>query len=167
MSHTTILNEAGEVIGTQEFAEALEAGSIRAVSRVFIFNERGEVLLQKRTANVLFPHTELESAGGHVGPGETFRETAENELREELGIKTDLIEIAQNIRPTGEPCSGSVFKGTIDATQTEITFDPKEVAGVRWITPDRLDEEIVSNTENFTPGFPEVWQRLRAKLVAS
>lgn len=58
---------------------------------VVIFNNRGEVLLQKRSKyKDLFPGFYSISTGGHVGKGETYLQAAKRELKEEIGISTKL-----------------------------------------------------------------------------
>ncbi len=63
----------------------------RAVGAV-IFNDKGEILMQKRNMSKdTDPGLYTLSMSGHVGKGEDYEESAEREMYEELGIKTDLI----------------------------------------------------------------------------
>lgn len=121
MADTVILNEDGSYAGVLEFKEAIKSGAIRADARVFVFNFEGELLLQKRSGKVMFPHTESESASGHVDPGETYLETAQRELKEELGIETELHLVAEHYRD--DTAMGSVYKAKINSDSTEINFD--------------------------------------------
>ncbi len=58
---------------------------------VVIFNDKGEVLLQKRSKHKdLDPRLYTISASGHVGKGETYKQAAQRELQEELGIQPPL-----------------------------------------------------------------------------
>lgn len=62
----------------------------RAVG-VVVFNKKGEVLLQKRSLTKdSFPGFWTISSSGHVGVGEDYETAAKRELREELGIDTQL-----------------------------------------------------------------------------
>lgn len=59
----------------------------RAVG-IVIFNKKGQILLQKRSQNKdLNPGFYTLSASGHVDKGETYKQTAQRELSEELGIQ--------------------------------------------------------------------------------
>ena len=39
--------------------------------------------------------------------------------------------------------------------------NPHEIAAVRWITADALDEEFTTQPEIFTPWFAQEWPRVR------
>lgn len=59
----------------------------RAVS-VALFNDKSEILLQKRSKSKdTYPGYLTLSASGHVGIGETYLEAATRETKEELGIE--------------------------------------------------------------------------------
>ena len=65
----------------------------RAV-HIFVFNEAGEIYVQRRSeAKDRHPGKLDSSAAGHVDPGESYHETAMRELREEIGIKRTLEEV--------------------------------------------------------------------------
>ncbi len=58
---------------------------------VVIFNSKGKVLMQKRSRKKdLFPGYYSISTGGHVTKGESYRQAAQRELFEEIGVKTRL-----------------------------------------------------------------------------
>lgn len=58
---------------------------------VVIFNDQGQILLQKRSQNKdLNPGLYTISTSGHVDKGETYRQTAKRELLEELGIQVPI-----------------------------------------------------------------------------
>lgn len=62
----------------------------RAVG-ILIFNEAGQVLLQKRSQNKdTNPGFYTLSVSGHVTKGDTYTQTAKRELFEELGIQSPL-----------------------------------------------------------------------------
>jgi len=65
---------------------------IHKVVHVLVFNERGELLLQKRSANKdVAPGKWDTSVGGHVAPAESLLVAARREMQEEIGIITDKI----------------------------------------------------------------------------
>ncbi|MBI1863546.1 NUDIX domain-containing protein [Candidatus Microgenomates bacterium] len=62
----------------------------RSVS-VVLFNDHGEVLLQKRSMTKdTWPGYYTVSASGHVTKGSTYEEAAKREMEEEIGLSTDL-----------------------------------------------------------------------------
>jgi len=64
-----------------------QQGLIHRASYILVFNEAGELFLQKRTATKdLYPSCWDVAAGGVVLAGESYEESAARELEEELGI---------------------------------------------------------------------------------
>ena len=58
---------------------------------VVVFNDKGQILLQKRSKNKdTHPGFYTLSASGHVSKGETYKQTAQRELFEEIGIHSPL-----------------------------------------------------------------------------
>lgn len=58
----------------------------RAVG-ILVFNNKGQLYLQQRSQTKdTYPGYWTVSASGHVNPGETYRQAARKELKEELGI---------------------------------------------------------------------------------
>ena len=58
---------------------------------VLLFNDKGELLLQKRSLlKDLNPGKYTISVGGHVTKGQTYKQAALREMQEELGIKTSI-----------------------------------------------------------------------------
>lgn len=58
---------------------------------VVIFNKQGQILLQKRSKNKdTNPGFYTLSTSGHVGKGETYEQSAQRELFEEIGIHSPL-----------------------------------------------------------------------------
>jgi len=60
---------------------------IHRVVHVLLFNNKGDLLLQKRSQNKdVAPGKWDTSVGGHVNPGEDISDAAKREMQEELGI---------------------------------------------------------------------------------
>jgi len=65
---------------------------LRRSVRVFLFDERGDLLLIRFYAQCSDgPYTCWVTPGGEVEPGESDRATAERELFEELGVRPELV----------------------------------------------------------------------------
>jgi isopentenyldiphosphate isomerase len=63
---------------------------IHKVAHVLVFNDKGELLLQKRSMNKdVAPGRWDTSVGGHISPAEDLIEAAKREMEEELGIVSD------------------------------------------------------------------------------
>jgi len=64
-----------------------ERGLIHRACYIFVFNDAGELFLQKRTATKdVYPSCWDVAAGGVVLAGESYEESAIRELAEELGV---------------------------------------------------------------------------------
>src|SRR5436189_1813515 len=82
-----VVNERDEVIGQECRSEVHRLGLRHRAVHVLIFNQRGEVFLQKRSMQKdTFPGAWDSSASGHLDRGEGYDDCALRELQEELGV---------------------------------------------------------------------------------
>ena len=88
-----LVNEQDEQIGVAEKLEAHKNGALHRAVSVFVFNKKGELLLQKRAS------TKYHGAGlwtntccTHPRDGETSEACAVRRLKEEMGIEADVQE---------------------------------------------------------------------------
>ncbi|MBY0539451.1 NUDIX domain-containing protein [Patescibacteria group bacterium] len=144
------------VIGAGSRPDAVEKGIIHRISRVFIFNSKGEMLIQKRSSHVSsFPNRWDDSAAGHVDEGEEYLEAAVRELKEEVGIENvTLKEIGKHYSEITEETPtrkrfNMVYEGRYDGP---IQFDPGEVSDVRWISMSDLQDWIKKQPSDFSQG---------------
>jgi len=89
MEHEIIdlLNNDGKIIGKVDKAEAHKKGLWHKSVHLWIFNQAGDVLLQKRCAEKkFFPNFWDVSVAGHIGANESSINTAIREAEEEIGI---------------------------------------------------------------------------------
>ncbi|HCL04943.1 MAG TPA: isopentenyl-diphosphate delta-isomerase [Chitinophagaceae bacterium] len=91
MEQVILVNEQDEVLGVMEKMEAHEKALLHRAFSVFVFNEKHELLLQKRAI------TKYHSGGlwtntccSHPRPGEPIELAAARRLKEEMGFTTDL-----------------------------------------------------------------------------
>jgi isopentenyl-diphosphate Delta-isomerase len=90
-----VLDGSGKPTGKKMLlSEAHREGVFHRTSHVWIYNSKGEVLLQKRAAGRLsFPGLWDISTAGHVSAGQTYEEAAIREAFEEIGIKVEAWEL--------------------------------------------------------------------------
>ena len=87
-----IVNENDEVVGQKPRSEVHAEGLRHRAVHVLIFNDEGELFMQKRSKSKdTWPGAWDSSCSGHVDSGEVYEVAAIRELDEELGWK-----------PTGE-----------------------------------------------------------------
>ncbi|OGE77553.1 hypothetical protein A3J19_04070, partial [Candidatus Daviesbacteria bacterium RIFCSPLOWO2_02_FULL_41_8] len=100
---------------------------------VVIFNDKEEILLQKRSKNKdTNPSLYTLAVAGHVDKGETYKQTAQRELLEELGISSPLFKKKKFIVKTDiETEMNCIFTATYNGP-----FSPnkQETDGVKFVT---------------------------------
>jgi len=161
----TVVDEDDNVIGAEKLFDAIDKGMIRRASRIFVFNESGQLLVQKRSDKVLKPLLLDQSAAGHVDEGETYEQAAYRELEEELGLGGRTLTLVESSFRTTN-FFNTLYKVTIP-DETEINFDIEEVKSVCWYDVDELTVDLEKSPEKFTPEFKEVWTLLKDKSIST
>lgn len=82
-----LVNEKDEVTGAAGKMEAHERGLLHRAFSVFVFNSKGEMLLQQRAINKYHSGGLWTNACcSHPGPGEEIAAAAQRRLKEEMGF---------------------------------------------------------------------------------
>ena len=109
-------------------------GEHMLVVHVCIFNRRGEMLLQQRSAHKRsYPGFWDVSAAGGVRAGETGREAAMRETREELGLQIEITHSA-DVTLAFEGGFDDFYLIEADVPSDALTLQTEEVQAVRWAT---------------------------------
>jgi 16S rRNA (adenine1518-N6/adenine1519-N6)-dimethyltransferase len=123
----------------------------RAV-HVFVFNSRGQLLVQRRSASKdEYPLTYTSSASGHVAAGETYEMCAPREMVEEIGIEAQLEWLVK--LPAGPETANEqtvLFRAMSDAVPTP---NETEVASLTYFTLDELRALYAAEPSAFSPPF--------------
>ena len=131
----------------------------RAV-HILIFNETGEMYLQKRARwKDRFPLRWDSSAGGHVCAAEGYDEAAPRELQEELGIEVPLERLLK--LPASDKTDQEficVYRGQV---QGELKLNRWEIETGGFFSPTVVDGWMAARPENFTPAAMECWRAFR------
>ena len=146
-------------------------GKLHRAFSLFVFNEMGEVLLQKRSADKrLWPLFWSNSCCSHPRKGESMEVATRRRLQEELDIQTDLEFVykfsyrAQFGEHGSENELCSVYLGRTDQT---YSANANEIAEARFLSIDVLSNELQTNPEEFTPWFKMEWERLSGEFAAT
>ncbi len=152
-----LVNEFDKPLGSMEKIEAHRQALLHRAFSIFIFNSKGEMLLQRRAA------TKYHSGGlwtnaccSHPRPGEDTGHAARRRLSEELGFTTRL-----------EKIFDFTYKSAFDNGLTEFEFDhvfvgmhdqavypnQEEVSEYRFLSPDAIRMELASNPDQYTSWF--------------
>ena len=120
---------------------------LQCAGSVIIENERGEVLLGKRTDNHLWGYS-----GGSIEPGETVEECAKRELFEEMGLTAGELEFfmvnsgpeAHYIYPNGDEVDNVEIIYLCRDYQGEIRAQEEELEETRWFRKEEISMDIIS-----------------------
>ena len=152
-----LVNKSDTQTGTQEKMAAHEQANLHRAFSVFIFNKKGEMLLQQRAKNKYHSGGLWTNACcSHPRPGEETEDAAHRRLKEEMGFDCELEKAFHFIYKTEfdfgltEHELDHVFIGQYDG---EIVPNPAEVEDYKWIKVDDLKKEITDNSELFTSWF--------------
>jgi len=152
-----IVDAEDKVIGAATRAEVHQKGLMHRAVHIFVFNARGEIYVQRRSASKDRHPLKLDSsAAGHVDPGETYEQTAIRELREELGLSAHLEHLLQ-VRPSEDTDYEHValFKAI---TPQEPVPNPDEILWGGFMSTDRLSRLMDDDPGDFVPAFLMLWQ---------
>jgi len=170
MEYIDIIDESGKPTGeVKSRDEVHKKGLLHNHVHVWIFNSKGEVLLQKRAASKkIYPNMWAMAFEGHVSSDKTIIETVITEGEEELGIKlsakdlTPLLSYRKKIdfNPTTiENFINNVFVLNIDILIEEIVIQEDEIADIKWMKLEDYKKEIESKNPAYRD-YPEEFPKL-------
>lgn len=140
-----LVDESGRTIGTAEKLAAHQApGQLHRAFSVFLFDERGRMLIQRRALGKYHsPGVWSNTCCGHPYPGEAPFAAAARRTHEELGVSPTLLAEAGTVRYNHpDPDSGLVEQEFnhlfVGLAQTSLRPDPEEVGETAFVTPAEL-----------------------------
>ena len=155
-----VLNELGESTGKVETRdECHKKGLWHRAVYAFIIDQKGNVLLQKRSANKkMWPNMWDVTAGGHVDSNEFGRQALIREVKEELGIDIKDDDIKYLIGSTSinkkeniiDKHYNECYLITKEIDISEIDLQKEEVSEVKYFTKREILERINNNYEGLT-----------------
>ena len=154
-----LVNEMGETIGKATRKEC-HSGSkqLHPVIHLHIFNDAGELYLQKRSMTKDIQPGKWDTAvGGHIDYGETVEEALRREVSEELGITAFTPQFNTRYR-----FESAIEKQLVNTFRTiyngEIKPDTEELDGGRFWSLEEIKSNLGQNV--FTPNFEQEFKRL-------
>ncbi len=170
MEEVVLVDRQDNPLGTMEKMEAHRKALLHRAFSVFIFNRKGEMLLQRRAPNKYHsPGLWTNACCSHPRPGEDTGEAAKRRLKEELGFTTDL-EKSFDFIYRSEFDNGltefefdHVFTGTYDET---IHPNPEEVSDQCFQTLDQVRTGLASHPDNYTAWFHVAFPLLIEKMTS-
>ena len=143
-------------IGWEEKIKAHKEGKLHRAFSIFVFNSKGELLLQKRAETKYHsPALWTNTCCSHPTPGKKLIDEAIRRLKEEMGIESDLREIFSFVYKAifgnlTEYEFAHVFVGKFNGTPI---LNREETEDWKWIKPEELKRDIKENPQNYTYWF--------------
>ena len=125
-----LVNEKDEMTGTAGKMEAHQKGLLHRAFSVFVFNSKGEMLLQQRAINKYHSGGLWTNACcSHPIPGEEIQDAAKRRLKEEMGFE---MEVTKSF--------DFVYKANFDNGLIEFEFDHVFIGEYEGPVPYNKDE---------------------------
>lgn len=135
-----------------------QQGLLHRGVHVFLFNEKGEMLIQKRSADRSnSPSLRDCSVSEHVKAGESYLDAAVRGLQEEMGLEgielKQLGKIQMEYGPNDNEIS-VIYEGRLGGKQ--VRFDPVEISEVRFMNMDEILAGITNEKSLYCAWFVEI-----------
>ncbi|HLW34706.1 MAG TPA: 16S rRNA (adenine(1518)-N(6)/adenine(1519)-N(6))-dimethyltransferase RsmA [Chthoniobacterales bacterium] len=157
-----VVDERDTAVGSAPRSQVHANNLLHRAVHILIFNSQGEVFLQLRSRwKDRHPMQWDSSAAGHVDAGETYDQTADRELEEELGVETTLEKVAK--LPASDRTGLEficLYQGRYDGT---MRLNRTEIEAGRYFPPSVIDDWMAARPNEFAPGFVECWKVWREK----
>lgn len=138
-------------------------GFFHKAIHIFIFNENGEIYLQKKSPTVdENPGLWTSSVSGHVLAGEGVLISAQRELKEELSIKVKLKKVLK--LPPSEETNMQCLSLFVGYTRKKPKPNPLEIEEGRFFSTEEVEELLQTNPEAFSPTFRFLWKKYRESI---
>lgn len=168
IENVILVDEHDNEQGLMEKMEAHRKGLLHRAFSVFILNDKGELLLQRRALS------KYHSGGlwtntccSHPRDGESNEEAAHRRLMEEMGFDCEV-----------EKMLDFVYRAELDQGLTEHEFDhvfigsyndepninPEEVDSWKWMSLDDVESDINANPHNYTEWFKIIYDRFLSEV---
>ncbi|MFV0141931.1 MULTISPECIES: isopentenyl-diphosphate Delta-isomerase [Empedobacter] len=157
-----LVDQDDQKLGLMEKQQAHVAGLLHRAFSVFVFNSKGELMIQQRAASKYHsPTLWTNTCCSHPRDNETYEQAAHRRLEEEMGFDCELeykfnfIYKAQLENDLIEHELDHVFIGTFD---DEPKLNPDEVMAYRWVELDDLKKDMKKNPQNYTAWFKIIFE---------
>ena len=157
MEYVVLVNESDQQIGIMEKMAAHIVPRLHRAFSIFIFNSKGELLLQQRALSKYHsPGLWTNTCCSHPWNGETLEQATARRLKEEMGMQCDMHEVFTFIykAPVGlgliEHEFDHVWFGQSDE---EPHINTEEVASWKYMSLDDIAVDIKAHPELYTEWF--------------
>ncbi len=164
-----LVDKENNPIGLMEKIEAHEKALLHRAFSVFVFNRKGELMLQQRAGHKYHsPLLWTNTCCSHQREGESNIEAGKRRLQEEMGFVCELEEVFSFIYKA--PFSNGLTEHELDFVMVGYyDDDPKinqdEVAEFEWMSLEDVKEDIQQNPDKYTAWFKIIFEKSYDKIV--
>jgi isopentenyl-diphosphate delta-isomerase len=164
-----LVNENDEQIGLMPKLEAHQKAILHRAFSVFIFNDKAELLLQKRAASKYHsPNLWTNTCCSHQRAGETNIGAGKRRLQEEMGFDCDLKEVFSFIYKA--PFDNGLTEHELDHVMVGFFKDTskineEEVATYKWMLLEDVRKDLETNPEVYTEWFKIIFNEYYQRLI--
>jgi isopentenyl-diphosphate delta-isomerase len=160
-----LVDDSDKELGYKSKSECHQGeGSLHRAFSVFIFDNLGQLLIQKRASNKpLWDLHWSNSCCSHPYKDEDMESAVKRRLKEELNIECPVHYLYKfiyhakykNVGSEHELCH--VYVGLFDG---EIKANPEEIDDWKFVKSDELEDSIRNSRENYTPWMKIEWETI-------
>ena len=160
-----LVNSKDKALGTIGKLEAHEKGLLHRAFSVFVFNEKGELLLQKRALHKYHtPGLWTNTCCSHQRPNENNLDAAKRRLKEEMGL---------NLEPTFS--FSFLYESAFENGLIEHEFDhvfyaisnqtpsinPDEVDSYKYLSLKEIEDDFTLHPNQYASWFKICWDEVK------
>ncbi len=158
-----IVDAHDNLISKADRAVAHKKGLLHRVVQVMLFNPEGELFVQQRSLyKDMYPGHWEGSLSGHVMAGESYKEAAERELHEELGVCTGHLKEVLEFGLHGDEERVLAKLYVVKDFKGDVKPDLEEVKTGDFWSLKKLESELKHNKLLFHPLFKKALEELKA-----
>jgi len=163
-----LVDEHNREVGLMEKMEAHHKGLLHRAFSVFVFNENGELLLQRRAFGKY--HSEglwTNTCCSHPYPGESILEAGKRRLFEEMGFTCELSEVFAFIYKA--ELENGLIEHELDHVLVGFSEETphlnlEEVSAFKWMSVDEIKADMKENPLQYTAWFRILIEEHKSKI---
>ena len=164
-----LVDENDNQLGLMPKMEAHEKAVLHRAFSVFIFNKKGELMLQQRAADKYHsPLLWTNTCCSHQRDGETNIEAGKRRLFEEMGFVTEIKEVFSFIYKA--PFDNGLTEHELDHVMIGYydeapNINKQEAASYQWMTLRDVKKDIENSPEIYTEWFKIIFKESYQKIL--
>jgi isopentenyl-diphosphate delta-isomerase len=163
-----LVNKIDKKIGLMPKMEAHKKGALHRAFSVFIFNNKNELMIQKRNINKYHsPGLWTNTCCSHQKDGESNINAGKRRLLEEMGFCVELNEIGSFIYNVG--VDNGLIEHELDYILVgkyngNVKINSDEVDNWKWMSLDNIKDDVRKRSKNYTEWFKIIMDNYYTQL---